>query len=98
MAFDPKQLALISSVNGYGHYRYDTTDALTDVDGEGYINNSDDAVNLQKGDIIDVVVWGTALRTGTINDVGRLIVMVVRANNDVNLSTDLTSWANTYGD
>jgi hypothetical protein len=88
MAFDASNLALVSSVNGYGLYRYDTTDALATVDGDGYMNNSDDTVNLAVGDVIEVVVWTTAVRTGTISAVGRHIVMAV-SSGSVNLSNDL---------
>jgi len=98
MAFDASNLALISSVNGFGLYRYDTTDALTTVDGDGYMNNDDDDLNLAVGDIIDVVVWSSAVRTGTISDVGKLIVMQVGATGDVDLSNDLLSATPATGD
>lgn len=98
MAFDASNLALVGTANGFGLYRYDTTEALTTVDGNGYMNNSDDSVKLRVGDIVEVVVWGTAVRTGTISDVGRMIVMQVAANGDVDLSTDLTSWSPATGD
>jgi hypothetical protein len=98
MAFSAANLALVSSVNGFGLYRYDTTDALTTVDGSGYINNTTNAQNLKVGDMIEVVVWGTAVRTGLISDVGRHIVMLVGATGDVDLSNDLTSWAPVSGD
>lgn len=89
MAVDASNLALISSVNGYGLYRYDTTDALTTVDGSEYFNNSDEVLNLAVGDMIEVVVWDTAVRTGTINTVGRMIVLSVSAAGVVDLSNDL---------
>jgi len=98
MAFSASNLALVSSVNGYGLYRYDTTDALTVVDGNGYMNNSDDALNLAVGDIVDVVVWGTAVRTGTISDVGKHIVMQVAATGAVDLSGDLLAASPATGD
>lgn len=88
MAFDKAQLTLIGSHNGYGLYRYDTTDALTAVDADGYMNNSDDDLNLAVGDIIEVVVWTTAVRTGTISGVGRHIVVSV-SSGAVDLSNDL---------
>lgn len=75
MAFDNQELALVSSVNGFGLYRYDTLDAHATVDGDGYFNNSDDSINLRVGDLIDVVVWSTAVRTGTISTYGRHIVL-----------------------
>lgn len=98
MAFDADNLALVGSVNGFGLYRYDTTDALTTVDGDGYINNDDDTVNLAVGDILEVVVWSSAVRTGTISDVGRHIVMQVGSDGDVDLSDDLLSATPATGD
>lgn len=98
MAFDASELSLISSVNGYGLYRYDTLDALTTVDGDGYMNNSDDSVNLAVGDIIEVVVWSTAVRSGTISDVGRHIVMQVGTDGAVDLSDDLLAATPATGD
>ena len=74
MAFDTAELALISHVNGYNFYRYDTTDAHTVVDGAGYFNNDDDDQKMVVGDIIYVVVWSTAVRTGTISRFGTHIV------------------------
>ena len=88
MAFNSANLALISSVNGFGLYRYDTTDSLATVGGNGYMNNSDDNVNLAVGDVVEAVVWNTAVRSGTINDIGRHIVMQVVAN-AVDLSDDI---------
>jgi hypothetical protein len=75
MAFDNKQLSLVQSVNGFGLYRYDTEDAHAVVDTDGYFNNSDDSVLLRVGDIIDVVVWATAIRTGTVTTYGRHMVL-----------------------
>lgn len=79
MAFDNSQLTLMSLGNGFKHYRYDTLDTHATVDTDGYFNNNDDTVNLAVGDIIDVVVWGTAVRTGTITAYGRHIVNAVAA-------------------
>jgi hypothetical protein len=89
MAYDGDYMTLTGSHNGFGTYRYDTLDALTDVDGSGYFNNSDDDLNLAVGDIIDVVVWSTAVRTGTIADVGKVIVVSVSAAGVVDCSNDL---------
>ena len=77
MAYTSGNLVLIGGGNGYNTYRYDTMDAHTDVDGNGYFNNSDDDLNLAVGDIIDVFVWGTAVRTGTISTYGRHVVNAV---------------------
>lgn len=98
MAFNAANLVLMSHGNGFSHYRYDTMDALTDVDTAGYINNDDDNVKLRVGDTVDVVVWATAIRTGTISDVGKHIVYGVSATGDVNLTDDLTGWGITSGD
>lgn len=79
MAFDNSQLVLMGMGNGYKHYRYDTLDVVTDVDTAGYFNNDDDDVNFAIGDLIDVVVWSTTIRTGTISTYGRHIVNAVAA-------------------
>ena len=89
MAYTAGNLTLVSSTNGFGLYRYDTTDALTTVDGDGYFNNDDDDLNLAVGDVIEVVVWSTAVRTGTISTVGRVIVLSVSAAGVVDVSNDL---------
>jgi hypothetical protein len=98
MAFSAANLSLLGYANGFGYYRYDTLDAISDVDANGYINNSDDSVKLRVGDIIDVVVWATAVRTGTVSDTGRVIVMQVGATGDVDLSNDLIAQAPATGD
>ena len=77
MAFDTSELALISHVNGYNYYRYDTTDAHTTLDAAGYFNNDDDDQNFQVGDIIFTVDWTTAIRSGTIAGMGIHIVNAV---------------------
>jgi hypothetical protein len=79
MAFDNSQLSLMAQCNGYKLYRYDTLDAHATVDSAGYFNNSDDTINLAVGDIIEVVVWATAIRTGTISTYGKHIVLSVSA-------------------
>jgi len=88
MAYTPGNLSLIGSANGFGLYRYNTLDAATAVDGSGYFNNSDDSLNLAVGDVIEVVVWATAVRTGTIADVARHIVVSISAAGVVDLSDD----------
>ena len=89
MAYTAGNLALTGHGNGFGDYRYDTTDALTDVDGSGYFNNSDDDLNLAVGDLINVVVWSSAVRTGTISGAGLHVVLSVAADGTVDLSNDL---------
>lgn len=79
MAYSPGNLVLLSNGNGFGHYRYDTVDTAASVDSAGYFNNSDDTLNLVLGDIINIVVWGTAVRTGTIADFDQVIVNEVTA-------------------
>lgn len=79
MAVDVAQLTVIGEGNGYTHYRYDTMDAHADVDTAGYFNNTDDSLNLAVGDLIDVVVWATAIRSGTISTYGKHIVNAVAA-------------------
>lgn len=73
MAYSSSDLTLMSQANGYGHYRYDTLDIHATVDSAAYFTG--DAINMLKvGDLIDVVVWTTAVRTGTISTYGRHIV------------------------
>lgn len=59
-------------------FTYATLDAHADVDAAGYFNSGvayAGAYNLlEKGDIIDVVVWATGIGTGTISTYGRHIV------------------------
>ncbi len=80
MAFISADLALISSVNGYGLYRYDTLDQLDLVEDAGYFNNSDDDQNLAKGDIIMAFTWATAVRTGTLSESKPFVVTNVIPN------------------
>lgn len=70
---------LVPGPVGRAMYRYDTTDQADVVEDAGYFNNSDDDLNLQKGDTIKVVVW-TAVDTGTISEVKDFIVTNVIAN------------------
>lgn len=77
MAYISGDLTLVSSANGYAYYRYDTLDTHATLDSAGYFNNSDDTLILRVGDILDVVVWASAVRTGTISTYGRHIVNAV---------------------
>lgn len=86
MALDKSNLALMSHGNGFARYRYDTLDTHATVDTAGYFNNSDDELNLAVGDIIDVVVWATAVRSGTISTYGPHIVNEVTAAGVVDVS------------
>lgn len=88
MAYSAANLALIGNANGFNLWRYDTTDAATAVDASGYFNTASGW--LQVGDIIEVVVWSTAVRTGTISDVARHIV-VSNASGVVDVSNDFLS-------
>lgn len=58
----------------------------------------DDTLNLAVGDMIEVVVWATAVRTGTISDVSLHIVMRVDDDGTVDLSDDLLGATVTSGD
>ena len=89
MAYIAADFALISSVNGFGLYRYDTLDTIETVDTGGYFNNADDTLNLAVGDIIEVISWTTTVRTGTIFDVSRVIVTTVDSAGAVNVSGDI---------
>ena len=86
MAFDASNLVLISSANGFGRYRYDTTDTLTTIEVAGYFNNVDDVVNFGIGDTIEAVVWVTAVRAGTVSIFGQLVVTQI--DNAGALTTD----------
>ena len=72
-------LSQISSVNGFGLYRFDTTDTPVSVEAAGYFNNVDDNLNLGRGDMIFVYTW-TTVRTGTLSRVGAVAVTNVIAN------------------
>ena len=91
MAVDSAYLTLRGSHNGFGDYRYDTMDTAVTVDTAGYFNNSDETLNLAVGDTIDVVVWATAIRSGTITDVENHIVVSVSAAGIVDLSNPLNA-------
>ena len=73
MAYNAADLTLMSQANGYGHYRYDTLDTHATVDTAAYFTGESIGM-LKVGDIIDVVVWSTTVRTGTISTYGRHIV------------------------
>jgi len=80
MAYSASNFALISSVNGFGLYRYDSTDHPDVVEAAGYLNNSDDSLNLAVGDLIEFVGWTTAVRTGTVSYYKKFVVTNVIAN------------------
>ena len=86
MALDVLQLTQMSHGNGFARYRYDTLDAHAVVDTTGYFNNVDDNLKLSVGDLIEVVVWATAVRSGTIATYGKHIVLSVSAAGVVDLS------------
>lgn len=66
MAYTPGNLVQQAHGNGFGLYRYDTTDDLDVVEDAGYFNNKDDDLNLVVGDKIDAFSWNTDVRTGTL--------------------------------
>ena len=80
MAVDTANLALYGHVNGFGHYRYDTTDDVDAVEDAGYFNNKDDDLKLVIGDIIECFTWATAVRTGTLSKFKRFAVTNVISN------------------
>lgn len=87
MAYTAGGLVLMATGNGFNHYRYDIlADTHATIDTDGYFNNVDDDLNLAVGDLIDAVVWVTAVRTGTISTYGRHIVLGVTAAGVVNVS------------
>lgn len=90
MTFNAPDLTLMYEANGYATYRYDTLDTHATVDSAGYFNNTDDAQNFRVGDIIEVVVWATAVRTGTISTYGRHIVNAVAAATGIVDTSDVT--------
>ncbi|MEE9302977.1 MAG: hypothetical protein V3U84_04240 [Thiotrichaceae bacterium] len=90
MAVDVANLTQLGEGNGFSMYRYDTLDTHADVDTAGYFNNIDDGLNLDVGDIMDVVVWATAVRTGTISTYGRHIVNAVADATGIVDLTDVT--------
>lgn len=83
MAFDITNLSPVGGNSRRGKapqmFTYATLDAHTTVDGSGYFNSSTaygGAYNLLDiGDIIYVVVWSTAIGTGTISTYGPHIVV-----------------------
>jgi|TARA_R100000093_G_C1943605_1_gene73226 hypothetical protein len=98
MAASATDLRLIQGeIPGYCTYRYDTTDAATAVDADGYFNNGDDDLNLAVGDVIMVVIWATAVLTGTVTDVS-LHVVQTDASGVIDLSDDMLAATVTSGD
>lgn len=91
MAYISGDLTLKGSHNGFGDYRYDTLDTAVTVDTSGYFDNSDDTLNLAVGDTIEIVVWGTAIRSGTIADVENVIVNTVSAAGVVDVTDPLNA-------
>lgn len=82
MAFD---ITNFQPVGGQGRkgkapqiFSYSTTDAHATVDGAGYFNGGTAYGGvyemLEKGDVIYVTVWGTAVGTGTVSTYGTHVV------------------------
>lgn len=65
-------------------WSYSTLDTHATVDTSGYFNGV--ASLLRVGDIIDVVVWATAIGTGTVSTYGRHVVLSISAAGVVNVS------------
>lgn len=75
MAYAAANLTRMAGGNGFSLFRYDTLDAHAAVDTAAYFSTDEAIAMLKVGDIIDVVVWATAVRTGTISTYGRHIVL-----------------------
>jgi hypothetical protein len=73
MAYIAADLTPMGEANGYTYWRYDTLDTHATVDSAAYFTG-DSVGMLRVGDLIDVIVWSTAVRTGTISTYGRHIV------------------------
>jgi len=86
MAYVAGNLTQISNANGYGLYRYDTTDLADVVEAAGYLNNGDDNLNLAVGDLIHCFSWTTAVRTGTLSQYKLFAVTNVITDGAVNLA------------
>lgn len=99
MAYSAGGLTLLNSGNGFGTYRYDSTDDVNSLEVAGYFNNSDDNLNLRVGDVVYAFEWATAVRTGTLAGVKAFAVTNVIANDaaasagNVNLAEILISTA-----
>lgn len=105
MAFDKARLEMVGGGGGvagvvYYHYITDGTDTVSDMEVSGFINNTDDDVNLRVGDRIDITVPGTqtAVSNGLkqIVDIGKCIVMSVGSTGIVDLSADIEATTLTY--
>jgi hypothetical protein len=74
MAFDPKQLACLNSMNGFSHFVYKSAgDAHAAIDTSGYF--SGDCVNFMRvGDIVEVLVF-TDNTFATLSTYGRHVVI-----------------------
>ena len=74
MAYASANLAILGDANGFTHWRYDTLDTHATVDSAAYFTG--EALNmLNVGDLIDVFVWSTAIRSGTISTYGPHVVL-----------------------
>lgn len=73
MAYSSTELVAMSEANGYTHWRYDTLDTHATVDTAAYFTGESLGM-MRVGDIVDVIVWSTAIRSGTISTYGRHVV------------------------
>jgi len=80
MTYATGYLTQLADGNGFGTYRLDTLDTPVTVETAGYFNNVDDNLRLARGDLITLVTWATAVRSGTISRVSQFIVTNVIAN------------------
>lgn len=98
MAIDVSNLTQMSYGNGFSKYRYDTLDPHATVDTVGYFNNIDDSLNMAVGDTVMVIVWTTAVRSGTISTYGYHIVNAVSASTGIVDLTNVTVFVVTDSD
>lgn len=100
MAFLAANLIRVGGGDANNMYMYYTDDATTTIDGDGYMNNSDDGLNLQIGDLVFAIVASAITDPLTaIDDVGLFVVVAVNSSTGaVNLSDDLLGATVTYGD
>ncbi len=75
MAFSATYLTRMYGANGWSKWRYDTLDTHATVDTDAYFSTDEAVAMLKVGDLFDVVVWATAIRTGTVSTYGSHIVL-----------------------
>ena len=73
---------LVNAPPGRMIYRYDSTDSVDVVEDAGYLNNKDDNLNLQIGDLVLAFTWSaTPFASGsTISEAKQFVVTNVISN------------------